>query len=106
MATRLGNKDSRFLLTLKLKGSVHNKIASREFMFKTFSGLKGLSAFKYTAISGAATTLVVTYTCVAFFNFVFTSYTYGKMSLAVTLRAGPLVLQDQLEFWGVNLIVA
>ena len=48
-------------------------------MFNTFSGLKGLSAFKYTAISGAATTLVVTYTCVAFFNFVFTSYTYGKM---------------------------
>ena len=47
-------------------------------MLNNFLGLKGLSAFKYTAISGAATTLVVTYTCVAFFNFVFTSYTYGK----------------------------
>ena len=72
--------DSRSFCTLKVKYSVRNTNVQREPMLKIFSGLKGLSAFKYTAISGAATTLVVTYTCVAFFNFVFTSYTYGKYS--------------------------
>ena len=67
-------------------------------MLQKFSGLKGLSAFKYTAISGAATTLVVTYTCVAFFNFVFTSYTYGNYPWNI-IATVLICVADQNKIW-------